>query len=101
MEYSIVAGREMSVVSWGAVKSGRKTAVKFPKDFELPTDEELLAFLRCAQELGVNTICMSRGAYGNSTERLAKLLPLLGGRDAWVLVENVGETFDSESGQSF
>jgi aryl-alcohol dehydrogenase-like predicted oxidoreductase len=100
MKYSPLGdtGIEVSRVALGAVKMGRNEGVKFPEPFELPSDKELLAFLKRAQELGVNTICMSRGAYGKSTERLAKLLPLVGGRDAWVLVENVGETF--ESGQS-
>lgn len=90
-------GIEVSRLSLGTVKIGRNQAVKYPEGFEIPNDEAVIALLRCAQENGINMLDTAP-AYGESERRLGELLPQVGGRNAWVIVGKVGESF--ENGQS-
>jgi aryl-alcohol dehydrogenase-like predicted oxidoreductase len=81
----------VSLVGLGTVKFGRQAGVKYPHDFTLPTDQEILQLLGCAEELGINLIDTAP-AYGTSEERLGALLQ--GQRDRWIIATKAGEEFD-------
>jgi aryl-alcohol dehydrogenase-like predicted oxidoreductase len=86
---------EVSVIGLGTVKFGRNQGVKYPQAFSLPTDNEIEALLRTAEELGINLLDTAP-AYGTSEERLGNLLR--GSRQKWVISTKVGEEFvDGES----
>jgi aryl-alcohol dehydrogenase-like predicted oxidoreductase len=82
------AGIQVSRAGLGTVKFGRNQGVNYPHAFTLPTDNEILKLLACAQELGINFLDTAP-AYGISEERLGKLIH----RDDWVIATKVGETF--------
>jgi aryl-alcohol dehydrogenase-like predicted oxidoreductase len=80
-------------IALGTVKLGRNTGVKYPKGFELPTDEEVDRLLDGAVALGVDLLDTAP-AYGSSEERLGRWLQQ---RSAAVRVcTKVGEDFDGE-----
>lgn len=83
-------GLWVSPMGLGTVKIGRNQQVKYPTPFEIPDDESVKKLLTTALELGVNLIDTAP-AYGNSEERLGKLLP--GSRSDWHIVTKVGEEF--------
>lgn len=83
-------GLWVSPIGLGTVKLGRNQQVKYPEAFEIPDDNAVKTLLNTALELGVNLIDTAP-AYGNSEERLGKLLP--GKRDDWHIVTKVGESF--------
>lgn len=83
-------GLWVSPVGLGTVKIGRNQHVKYPAPFEIPDDDAVSKLLQTALELGINLIDTAP-AYGNSEERLGKLLP--GKRDNWHIVTKVGEEF--------
>jgi aryl-alcohol dehydrogenase-like predicted oxidoreductase len=87
-------GIRVSPIGLGTVKIGRDQQVKYPKGFTIPDDNAVRSLLSLAQELGINLIDTAP-AYGNSEERLGKLLP---DNKDWVIVTKVGEIF--ENGQS-
>jgi aryl-alcohol dehydrogenase-like predicted oxidoreductase len=78
----------------GTVKIGRDQQVKYPSGFNIPNDQAVRDLLALAWELGINTLDTAP-AYGNSEERLGKLLPH---KNDWVIVGKVGEIF--EQGES-
>lgn len=80
----------VSPIGLGTVKFGRNQALKYPHEFELPSDEAIMTLLQTAQTLGINTLDTAP-AYGSSELRLGKLLP--GKREDWVIVSKVGEIF--------
>ena len=80
----------VSPIGLGTVKIGRNQQVKYPHPFEIPDDDAVRKLLQTALELGVNLIDTAP-AYGNSEERLGKLLP--GIRSDWHIVTKVGEEF--------
>lgn len=82
--------RFVSSLGLGTVKFGRNESVKYPKDFDLPTDEEILSLLDLAQEEGINVLDTAP-AYGSSEERLGKLLGSR--REDWNIVSKAGENF--------
>lgn len=86
-------GLEVSVLGLGTVKLGRRTGVKYPHPFEIPSDDRVRELLALARELGVNLLDTAP-AYGESEERLGRLLA--GPRDDWVIVTKAGEEFDGE-----
>lgn len=86
----------VSPIGLGTVKIGRNQQVKYPQSFEIPDDEAVKKLLNTALELGVNLIDTAP-AYGNSEERLGKLLP--GNRIDWHIVTKVGEEFISGQSQ--
>lgn len=88
------SGIRISAIGLGTVKIGRNQGVKYPTDFELPSDDAVRALLAQAHELGINLIDTAP-AYGNSEVRLGKLLT---NRHDWVIVTKAGEEFDN--GQS-
>lgn len=88
-------GLEVSALGLGAVKLGRNEGLKYPTGFDLPDDRSAAALLALAQDLGINLIDTAP-AYGDSEERLGKLLR--GQRQRWLLCSKVGEEF--AAGQS-
>jgi len=83
-------GLRVSPLGLGTVKFGRNQGVKYPQSFELPSDEEALALLDMAWDLGINLLDTAP-AYGQSEERLGRLLRQR--RRDWVIVTKVGEEF--------
>ena len=88
-------GLRDSALSLGTVKLGRNQGVKYPQPFELPSDQQALALLELAWDLGIN-LHDTAPAYGLSEERLGRLLRQC--RRDWVIVTKVGEAF--QNGQS-
>ncbi|QYZ65685.1 MAG: aldo/keto reductase [Gammaproteobacteria bacterium (ex Lamellibrachia satsuma)] len=84
-------GIQVSPLGLGTVKFGRNEQVKYPSSFEIPDDNAVRDLLALSHELGINLIDTAP-AYGNSEQRLGRLLPGL--RDEWVIVTKVGETFE-------
>ena len=92
-------GIEVSPLGLGTVKIGRNQGVKYPQNFELPSDKQVRDLLALAADLGINLLDTAP-AYGLSEERLGKLLP--GSRHQWVLETKVGEQFtDGQSSFDF
>lgn len=82
-------GIKVSPLGLGTVKFGRDQQVKYPNGFKIPDDKAVIELFELAQALGINTLDTAP-SYGNSEERLGKLLP---NRDDWVIVGKVGEEF--------
>lgn len=92
-------GLDISPIGLGTVKLGRDTGLKYAAPARIPTDEEALALLRTARELGVNLIDTAP-AYGIAEERLGQLLYRVAPRDAWVISTKAGEEFDPATSSS-
>lgn len=86
---------KLSPLGLGTVKLGRDQGVKYPNAFKIPNDQQASRLLSLSRELGINVIDTAP-AYGNSEQRLGKLLN--GQRHDWVIVSKVGEEF--ENGES-
>lgn len=84
-------GMRVSLMGLGTVKLGRNQQVKYPSGFAIPDDQAVSSLLHLAADLGINLVDTAP-AYGNSQQRLGKLLP--GSRDQWVIVSKVGEIFE-------
>jgi aryl-alcohol dehydrogenase-like predicted oxidoreductase len=87
-------GLSVAPIGLGTVKLGRNFDVKYPKEFELPTDAEVAALLARALELGVN-LFDTAPAYGSSELRLAPFVRAH--RNEIVLATKCGETFAKQS----
>ncbi|KXU36449.1 aldo/keto reductase [Ventosimonas gracilis] len=85
------SGIMVSPLGLGTVKLGRNQGVKYPAAFRIPDDNEARALLDNARMLGINLLDTAP-AYGNSEERLGKLLR--GQREQWVIASKVGEEFE-------
>jgi aryl-alcohol dehydrogenase-like predicted oxidoreductase len=83
-------GIAVSQMGLGTVKFGRNQQVHYPKEFELPDDTHCIELLTVAKELGINLLDTAP-AYGNSEERLGKLLK--NQRHDWIISTKVGESF--------
>ena len=88
-------GMRVSPLGLGTVKFGRNQQVKYPRPFDLPSDEQVRDLLALARELGINLLDTAP-AYGSSQQRLGRLLGPA--RSDWVIVSKVGEIF--EQGES-
>lgn len=89
----------ISPLGLGTVKFGRNESVKYPKGFEIPSEEFLADLLGQAKALGINMLDTAP-AYGESEERLGRLLK--GQREDWVIIGKAGEEFeDGESLYNF
>ncbi len=84
-------GIQVSPLGLGTVKIGRDQQVKYPSGFRIPDDNAVRELFDLAWELGINTLDTAP-AYGNSEERLGKLLPH---KEDWVIVGKVGEIFEN------
>ncbi len=82
-------GITVSCLGLGTVKIGRNQGVKYPSEFELPSDADVRNLLATAHDAGINLLDTAP-AYGSSEERLGKLLSE---RDKWVLCSKTGEEF--------
>ena len=85
-------GIAVSPLGLGTVKFGRNQQVKYPRAFELPTDEQIADLLALGRELGINLLDTAP-AYGSSQERLGRLLG--SERKNWIIVSKVGEIFEN------
>jgi aryl-alcohol dehydrogenase-like predicted oxidoreductase len=83
-------GINISALGLGTVKFGRNQQVHYPQSFALPSDAEIQNLLARAKELGINLLDTAP-AYGNSEERLGKLLGTK--RAEWIISTKVGEEF--------
>lgn len=83
-------GMMVSVIGLGTVKLGRNEGVKYPETFSIPEESEAQALLYLAKDLGINLVDTAP-AYGNSEERLGKLLK--GQRQDWIICSKTGEEF--------
>lgn len=83
-------GISVSVIGLGTVKIGRNQGVKYPDPFAIPDDKAVRGLLSLARDLGINLLDTAP-AYGNSEERLGKLLKHE--RKDWVIVTKTGEEF--------
>lgn len=83
-------GIAVSPLGLGTVKLGRNQQVKYPHGFNIPDDRAVRELLALAADLGINLIDTAP-AYGNSEERLGRLLPA---DRNWVIVTKVGEAFE-------
>jgi aryl-alcohol dehydrogenase-like predicted oxidoreductase len=92
-------GLAVSPIGLGTVKLGRTAGLKYAAPARLPTDDEALALLRRAHQLGVNLIDTAP-AYGVSEQRLGELLPQVAPREHWVICTKVGEVFDPATAAS-
>lgn len=81
---------EVSVLGLGTVKLGRNQGVKYPEHFQIPNDAEAQVLIHYARDQGINLIDTAP-AYGNSEERLGKLLK--GQRQHWIICSKTGEEF--------
>lgn len=80
----------VSALGLGTTKLGRNTDVKYPDSFSIPDDKQVANLLSTARDLNINLIDTAP-AYGNSEERLGKLLR--GQRKDWVIVSKAGEDY--------
>ncbi len=87
-------GLEVSPLGLGTTKFGRRDQVKYPKDFELPSDRDIEELLEIAGAAGINLIDTAP-AYGLAEERLGKLIKA---PEDWIIATKAGEEF--EDGQS-
>lgn len=83
-------GIEISTLGLGTVKLGRNRGVKYPQSYTIPDDRDAANLIAQASALGINLIDTAP-SYGNSEERLGKLLKGL--RNQWVICSKVGEEF--------
>lgn len=81
----------VSRLGLGTVKFGRTEGVRYPEQFDLPTDKQILELLDYAQRAGINLLDTAP-AYGLSEERLGKLLK--GKRHEWIICSKAGEEFN-------
>lgn len=88
---------EVSALGLGTVKLGRDKGVKYPEHFQIPDNQQALALLEEAWQLGINLIDTAP-AYGRSEHRLGELLPQL--PHDWLICSKAGESFNSETGES-
>ena len=87
----------VSPLGLGTVKLGRNTGVKYPSSFNIPDNQQTLALLEQAWDLGINLLDTAP-AYGTSEQRLGELLPKL--NHDWVIATKVGETFNPDTVES-
>lgn len=81
----------ISIIGLGTVKLGRDQQVKYPSGFKIPEDKDVKNLFSVCQDLGINFIDTAP-AYGNSEERLGKLLP---NKNDWMIMTKVGEAFEN------
>lgn len=82
-------GLAVSMLGLGTVKFGRNEDVKYPENFEIPDDRQVLALLSQAHDAGINLLDTAP-AYGLAQRRLGKLV---GNSNDWLICSKVGEHF--------
>ena len=87
----------LSALSLGTVKFGRNQSVKYPSEFDLPSDQALFDLLGQCRDLGLTSLDTAP-AYGMAEQRLGKLLK--GQRKDFEIISKAGEHYHSQSQQS-
>ena len=85
-------GLSASPISLGTTKLGRNTQVKYPQQFELPSDQRVEELLAATLELGVSVIDTAP-AYGDSELRLGPFVAAH--RERIVLCTKCGERYEN------
>lgn len=83
-------GIQVSALGLGTTKFGRNTNVKYPHDFKLPSDQQILDLLAIAKDHGINLLDTAP-AYGSCEKRLGTLLD--NSRHDWIIVSKAGEEY--------
>lgn len=111
LKYPTPSVSQASAGEWSGDRSGRSGGEGSGEALNtLPSDEQIVALLTAAQELGINLIDTAP-AYGSSEQRLGDIMSRQGGgggggwlsghqRERWVICTKAGEEFDDASGQS-
>ncbi len=86
-------GLMVSHLGWGTVKIGRNAAVKYPNDFQLPTDTDAINIIGAMLDQGI-TLIDTAPAYGLAESRIGSALGSR--RDGLILCTKVGEQFDGQ-----
>jgi aryl-alcohol dehydrogenase-like predicted oxidoreductase len=81
----------VSAIGLGTVKLGRDQGVKYPDAFTIPDDAAVTRLLDQARDSGINLLDTAP-AYGNSEQRLGKLLA---NRQDWIIATKTGEEFEN------
>ena len=81
----------VSAIGLGTVKLGRDQGVKYPDAFTIPDDAAVTRLLDQARDSGINLLDTAP-AYGNSEQRLGKLLS---NRQDWIIATKTGEEFEN------
>lgn len=88
---------QFSALALGTVKFGRDQSVKYPGQFSLPSDKDLVKLLDLCIELGISSFDTAP-AYGLAEERLGKLL--MGKRQYFEIITKAGENYNNDSDES-
>tara|TARA_A100001388_G_scaffold231955_1_gene184417 strand:- start:2471 stop:3253 length:783 start_codon:yes stop_codon:yes gene_type:complete len=88
----------LSEIGLGTVKFGRNTDIKYPKSFNLPSDDDILEILNTAADLGINYLDTAI-AYGSANRRLGQLLPKINTK--FKIVAKIGEHYSIENGSKY
>lgn len=92
-------GLHVSTIGYGAFKIGRNVGIKYPTDYDLPSEEESARILNGVLDLGI-TLIDTAPAYGLSEQRIGRALAAR--RSEYILSTKVGETFvDGQSAYDF
>jgi aryl-alcohol dehydrogenase-like predicted oxidoreductase len=83
-------GLQVPPLGFGALKIGRNQGIKYPAEYELPSEDETARLLNGVLDLGC-TLIDTAPAYGLSEERIGRHLAHR--RGEFVLSTKVGETF--------
>lgn len=86
-------GLAVSPVALGTTKLGRNTDVKYPINFDLPSEQEIAKLAGSARQLGVNLIDTAP-AYGESERRIGSVIEKH--RQEVVLCTKCGEQYVNE-----
>lgn len=87
----------LSPLSLGTVKIGRNQSVKYPTQFDLPSDQEVLTLLHQSLDMGISTLDTAP-AYGLSEQRLGKFVK--NNRQHVQIVCKAGEQYIVDTDQS-
>lgn len=88
---------QLSPLSLGTVKIGRNQSVKYPTQFDLPSDQEVLTLLHNALDMGISTLDTAP-AYGITEQRLGKFVK--NNRQDIQIICKAGEQYLPETDQS-
>lgn len=91
-------GVAVSPIGFGTVKIGRDQGVKYPNQFKIPDNSQVLNLLSICRELSINLLDTAP-AYGLSEQRLGQLLKPCERQD-WVISSKAGEEFNNDTGES-
>lgn len=85
-------GLSVTPIGYGAFKIGRNEGIKYPRSYDLPSDESASQLLNAVLDMGINFIDTAP-AYGLSEQRIGAAISHR--REEFVLSTKVGETFDA------